>query len=358
MLEAALQGLAAAMPVESLADSAEVTYLPASLGTIRVFGDVGRRARCRAELVSVDDDGAGMRGQVTLMDEAGTTTAEVTGVYLRRVQRPTVPLPLARKVFDTVWVSASSSEMGPETLAAAVGSWLVLADDDTTLIAQDFIAGFGSPTRRVISAELLDESAVLEAFAKTAADPELPPVGVIVFVGQRSLDGTDADGALARARELIWAISATARAIVGGWDGKSPRLWLVTRNGLVVGDDESGDPAIGALKGLIRVLAFEHPDLRAALVDLDTADDVVARLTTELRSPDSDDVIAWRGERRYVQRLSRATLGARGGDPVVRRDGSYILTGGLGGVGTGRRSLAGRQRRRACRSQRSNRSLR
>ena len=122
-----------------------------------------------------------------------------------------------------------------------------------TVIAQDFAAGFGSPTRRVISAELSDESAVLEAFAKTAADPELPPVGVIVFVGQRSFDGTDADGALAHARDLIWAISATARAVVGGWDGKSPRLWLVTRNGLVVGGDESGDPAIGALKGLIRV---------------------------------------------------------------------------------------------------------
>ena len=111
MLEAALQGLAAAMPVESLADSAEFTYLPCH------WDDPGvrrcrRRARCRAELVSVDDDGAGMRGRVTLMD-AGTATAEVTGVYLRRVQRPMVPLPLARKVFDTVWVPASSS--GDET---------------------------------------------------------------------------------------------------------------------------------------------------------------------------------------------------------------------------------------------------
>ena len=334
MLEAALQGLAAALPVESLADSAEVTYLPASLETIRVFGDVSRRARCRAEVVSVDDDGAGMRGRVTLMDEAGTTTAEFAGVYLRRVQRPSLPLPLARKVFDTVWVPASLSEMGSETSAAAVGSWLVLADDDTTVIAQHFAAGFGSPTRRVISAELMDESAVLEAFAKAAADPELPPVGVIVFVGQRIFDGTDADGALARARELIWAISATARAVVAGLDGKSPRLWLVTRNGLVVGGEESGDPAICALNGLIRALAFEHPDLRATLVDLDTVDGVVGRLTTELRSSGSDDVIAWRGERRYVQRLSRATLGARGGDPAVRQEGSYILTGGLGGVGT------------------------
>ncbi|MGH3265257.1 MAG: polyketide synthase dehydratase domain-containing protein, partial [Trebonia sp.] len=70
MLDAALQGLAAAMPAEALADSAEVTYLPVSLETIRVFGDVGRRARCRAELVNLDDDGAGKLGRITLTDDA------------------------------------------------------------------------------------------------------------------------------------------------------------------------------------------------------------------------------------------------------------------------------------------------
>jgi phthiocerol/phenolphthiocerol synthesis type-I polyketide synthase D len=186
----------------------------------------------------------------------------------------------------------------------------------------------------LISADLSDESAVLEAFARTAAAAELPPVGVIVFVGQRPFDGTDGDGALARARVLIAAISATVRAVVGGWHGKPPRLWLITRNGLVVGDDESGDPAIGALRGLIRVLAYEHPDLRATLIDLDTAGDAVEKLATELGSSGSDDVIAWRGQRRYVERLTRATLGAPEQKPIVRPDGSYIVTGGLGGIGT------------------------
>jgi phthiocerol/phenolphthiocerol synthesis type-I polyketide synthase D len=333
MLDAALQGLAAAMPAESLTEAAESTYLPVSLGIIRVFGDVGRRARCYAELESLDDDGAGMLGRVTLTDDAGNPTAEISDVYLRRVQRRAVPLPLGQKLFDSVWVQAPdpADTAAPES---ASGSWLVLTHEpDAGNIAQEFIDRFASPTRRVLSADLCDESAVLEAFAETAAQAELPPTGVIIFVEGHPFEGTDAGGALARARDLVEAISTTVRAIVSGWHGTSPRLWLATRNGLAVDDGESGDPAIGALRGLIRVLAYEHPDLRASLVDVDAAGDAVAALTTELRSCGRDDVIAWRGERRAVERLVRATLGERKPGPVVRSDGSYIITGGLGGIG-------------------------
>ena len=333
MLDSALQTLAAAMPAEALENSTEVTYLPVAIETTRLLGDVGRRARCRAEVISVDD--AGAVGRITLMDDTGTPTALITGVYLRRIQRRTLPLPLAQKIFDTVWVQTStSSETDAAPASPPAGSWLVLNDDpDTNDLSEDFTTKFASPTRRVITAALADESAVLEAFAKTAADPGLPPVGVVIFVGHREFDGIDADDGLAHARDRIWAISAAVRAVVGGWHGKSPRMWLVTRNGLVVHGDERGDPAVGALKGLIRVLAYEHPDLRTTLVDLHASDDAVATLTAELESPGNDDLIAWRRERRYVERLARATLGARERDPVVRSDGSYIVTGGLGGVG-------------------------
>src|SRR6185503_17417090 len=103
----------------------------------------------------------------------------------------------------------------------------------------------------------------------------------------------------ARGRDLVWAVSATVRAVVGGWHGKAPRLWMVTRNGLAVHGDEAGDPSISALKGLTRALAYEHPDLRASLVDLDTGDDALASLITELGLASNDDIIAWRGENRY-----------------------------------------------------------
>jgi len=89
------------------------------------------------------------------------------------------------------------------------------------------------------------------------------------------------------------------------------------------------------LKGLVRVFAYEHPELRTTLVDLDVTQDPAA-LNAELGSAVShsiDDVIAWRGEQRYVERLSRATLGPRTRDAVVRSGASYIVTGGLGGLG-------------------------
>ena len=330
MFDAALQGLAAAMPAELLAESSEATYLPVSFEAIRVFSDVGRSARVRAELLNLDTDSTGMRGRVIVMDGAGNPTAEITGIYLQRVQRRTVPLPLSQKIFDTTWVQTPAQAVSEPP----VGSWLVLTDGaDAEAMATDFINRFGSPTRRLVSADISRESEVRDAFATTAADPELPPAGVILFAGSRTFDGTASDDALTRGRELAWAIAVTVRTIVGGWHGKPPRLWLVTRKGLPVTGDEAGDPAIGGLKGLVRTLAYEHPDLHTTLVDLDITGDGLAPLIAELESAGNDDVIAWRADSRFVERLSRATLATGNQKPVVRADGSYIVTGGLGGIG-------------------------
>ncbi len=327
LLDAALQGLAAALSSDSLSDAEEATYLPVSFEKIRVFGEVGRRARCRAELVNPDGEGAGIKGRVLITDETGTPTAEISGIYLQRVQRRSVPLPLEQKIFDTEWVES------PVDAAATApdGSWLVLTDGaESEDVAKEFTAAFGSPTRRVLTADLSRESAVLEAFSQAAGDAELPPVGVVVFAGRRLFDGSEAGDAAGRGRDLTWGVASTVRTILTGWHGKPPRLWVVSRDGLPVSDGEPGDPSISALNGLIRVLAYEHPDLRTTLVDL--SGDNVASLTTEF-GLSGDDVIGWRGEKRYVKRLSRATLGPATTETVVRPDGSYILTGGLRGLG-------------------------
>ncbi len=324
MLDSALQGLAAAMPAEILSDSTDVTYLPVAMESIRVFGPIGRRARCRAELVSIAEGGGDAVGRVTLTDEAGTPLAQVSGVYLRRIQRRTVPLPLSRKLFGTVWEPTPSPAGDDPT-----GSWLVLTDGaEAAAAAEDFVAGFRSPARRVVTADLHDESAIQVAFAAAADDPALPPAGVIAFLGNRPFDAGDAE-ALTHTRDVLWSVTAAVRAITTGWHGRAPRLWLVSHGGLVVADGESGNPGIGALRGAVRTLAYEHPGLQTTLVDLDDT----AALARELAAPGPDDTIAWRAGRRFVERLSRAQLPEQARTPVVRSDGAYIVTGGLGGIG-------------------------
>ena len=326
MLDAALQSLAAAMPDDELAGSAESSYLPVSFDSVRVYGSPGRRARCRAQLSSLDEGGAGKLGRIVLTDDAGTVTAEINDIYVRRVERRSVPLPLAQKIFDTTW-SPRPVTPGPSDTP---GSWLVLTEGHVGE-ADQFVAEWRSPAHRVITAELTDESAMLTAFAETGGDPEHPPVGVLIFVAANP-DLTDAG--IDRARESVWSVATVVRAIVGGWHGQSPRLWLVSSGGIAVGD-EPGQPGIGALKGLVRVLAYEHPELQTTLLDLDVTSEPVVALKAELTAAVSvriDDVVAWRGGQRYVERLSRATLEEPTRE-AVRSGASYIITGGLGGLG-------------------------
>ncbi|MDP7729211.1 type I polyketide synthase [Mycobacterium sp. TY813] len=320
LLDAALQSLAAAMPADEAGSAS--TYLPVSFESLRVYGNPGRYARCRATLTSLDAGGTGKLGRIVLMDAAGNVTAEVNDIFLRSVERRSVPLPLGQKIFEAAWVE---QPLGDEAATPAPGSWLLLATDATRARAEEFAAAWRSEQHRVLTADLDDEPAMLAAFAETAGNPVHPPAGVVVFVE----DAADVTGA----RDLVWSISTVVRAIVGGWHGEPPRLWLVSRGGLVVTDGEAGQPAVGALKGLIRVLAYEHPELSATLIDLDQNGNA---LTAELSAPDTGlltTVIAHRGEHRYVEQLTRATLDGAQGNPVVRPGASYIITGGLGGLG-------------------------
>src|ERR1700743_2349498 len=125
----ALKGRAAALPDGEVAASAESSYLPVSFKSIRVYRDTGRQVRCRAYLANLDG-GAGQRGRVALIDDSGPSRAEVDGIYLRRVDRRAVPLPLAQKIFDAEWEQSPLGEVTPvasDTTETEPGSWLVLA---------------------------------------------------------------------------------------------------------------------------------------------------------------------------------------------------------------------------------------
>jgi SAM-dependent methyltransferase/NADP-dependent 3-hydroxy acid dehydrogenase YdfG/acyl carrier protein len=117
--------------------------------------------------------------------------------------------------------------------------------------------------------------------------------------------------------------------------GATARLWVVTREAMAVRD---GAPPSGALQstawGFGRVVALEHPELWGGLVDIDAGDDVrmAERVLRTIDGDDGEDQVALRADGRHVARLAAAP--AVETTPVtLRRDATYLITGGTGGVG-------------------------
>ena len=111
-------------------------------------------------------------------------------------------------------------------------------------------------------------------------------------------------------------------------DGESLRL-LVVSNGLFeVTGGEVIYPRKATILGPCKVMPQELPDLRVQCVDVDDPRVVVREVLT-----DTDDaIVAYRNGHRWVQTTQTSPLQIENGQRL-RKNGVYLITGGLGGVG-------------------------
>jgi NAD(P)-dependent dehydrogenase (short-subunit alcohol dehydrogenase family)/acyl carrier protein len=114
------------------------------------------------------------------------------------------------------------------------------------------------------------------------------------------------------------------------------KLWLVTRGAQAVGENVlSVEVAQAPLAGLAKSLLAEMPELWGGMVDLgseDAVDDQAAAVASEIRESDGEYQVAWRARARYVSRLVRRR-GPRAARPSIHTDASYLVAGGMGGLG-------------------------
>jgi acyl transferase domain-containing protein/acyl carrier protein len=156
----------------------------------------------------------------------------------------------------------------------------------------------------------------------------------------------DVDGFL-RGQDLGCMTAVRALQALTARPAGSARLWLVTRGAVATGGRRLA-AAQATLWGLGRSMQQEQSALWGALIDLDPATDpavAAAALLAELDQPRGEDQVALRGDQRLVARLVRAEAPERPAAP--RPDATYLITGGLGGIGlTVARSLAAAGARR------------
>jgi NAD(P)-dependent dehydrogenase (short-subunit alcohol dehydrogenase family) len=118
----------------------------------------------------------------------------------------------------------------------------------------------------------------------------------------------------------------------------SPRMWLVTQGAQAVGD-QNGAVAFAQtpLWGFGRTLMTEFSEFWGGLIDLDpnmAVSTAAHSLMQEIKSPGGEDQLAFRREQRYVARLVHKRRFSSSLKSVqLKTDGSYLITGGLGGLG-------------------------
>ncbi|MCP4687230.1 MAG: SDR family NAD(P)-dependent oxidoreductase, partial [Desulfobacterales bacterium] len=117
-----------------------------------------------------------------------------------------------------------------------------------------------------------------------------------------------------------------------------PGLWLVTRGAQPAGEEaDAPNPIQAPLWGMGKSITLEHPDLPLALVDLAPGKTGARALSEEIRafarSHARENQIALRGPIRLVPRLTPHAGPAPPRRDLVRGDASYLITGGLRGLG-------------------------
>ncbi|MDI3389363.1 amino acid adenylation domain-containing protein [Streptomyces sp. B-S-A8] len=314
------------------------TYVPLGVDLIRLERDAGSEAWCHARLRPFEGERPEvLRADLDLFAPDGTRILSMTGVVLKRADRAAMlagaPQAWHTWLYRTGWDPASL----PEPTAAAperAGRWLILADE---------------PGRaRAVADYAADRGATCEIRPYSAApddgqtDPYTGFDVVVVDTGDDGAAAPVASRAVAEGQRFLQMIQSLA-----AMEPPVPALCLVTHGAQPVASRPVHHPDRAALWGLGRVAATEHPELRVVQLDFapqTAAADVATLIHGELVSflAAGQDAalrqVGFEAGLRYTAALARTAVpqppdGDHAVATAVRADATYLVTGGLGGIG-------------------------
>ncbi|MCU1242343.1 MAG: polyketide synthase [Candidatus Acidoferrum typicum] len=237
-------------------------------------------------------------------------------------------------------LAAKLTGSGDECLFLFPGEMSRDSDDGSFSLAPDDEQGFHDFFGRVLSRTSPTCKGIVYAWGLGSCPP--------VELTADKLDVASTTGC----ETLLHLIQCLSRA-----EAKSaPRLWLVTAGAhRIVDEDRSEGIAQSPLWGMGRVISNEHPELRCVRIDLSAAinKDEIHSLTDEIFGESNEEEVAFRRGTRYVARLNswavpgpaQALRSASTAPSSIRptnseqpsnwSKGSYLITGGFGGLGLG-----------------------
>jgi acyl transferase domain-containing protein len=323
LLDSCFQAFGAAMP-QKLAEPGAALYLPIGFASVDSRGRAAGELWVHARLFGVEASATRVDGDLSVFDANGELL-RIRNFALQRLALSQIADPSTNWCYGIVW---RQQERNRRTSPFVPGSCLVVAPPGE--FTERLCAAFGKHGDRTV----VIPSDVHKALAQ--ARNMQPPVRRVVYLSPQS---ASMDSRAPRPETQVGDVLDLVKALAQtGWRD-APRLWLVTRSAQsACPADRSEGIADAPLWGFGRTITLEHPEFRCSRLDLDSPAtvDEIEQLAAEICLDGSEDQIAFRADGRYVARLVRSDI-----EPVtdaretnrIRSDGTYLITGGLGGIG-------------------------
>jgi acyl transferase domain-containing protein/acyl carrier protein len=302
LIDACFQLLAAALP----ALSSDAIPVPVGFDRLRLSGDVEgdlwAHARARDEALS---------GDVQLFNEHGVVL-EIDGLRLQQASQQLVgsSLSASRDRFYQIAWQASPALQPASGMRLDRTRWLVFADGQ----------GLAEALRQLLESHHAE--CVLAPRDAAATNFDGRWTGVVYLTGLDITSPADQEALCGGALRVLQGLASAG--------APPPRVWLATAGA------HGSQPAQSPLWGLGRTVRFEQPELWGGLVDLDSGDSLANQaeaLLAEISASHNEGEVAYRAGQRHVARLVPSVLTKSAAPWQLRRDGTYLITGGMGALG-------------------------
>ena len=291
LIDGSLQAMAALLQKEH----ENSIYLPLSIDRITYFEEIRNSIRMHGKLIEHSDNG--FNAEITLFSYDGKALMKIEGfrarktdhAHLQHVLDAQPALGVFSWFYQIDWYPKPIEKKDEELK----GSWLIVSEE------KEEVGGFNG---RFINPE--------QAF--TQVQDNLPE-GVIWFASGKN--------SLKHAFEFVQALDKL--------DTK-PRLYFITRGIQPIGPITNLENT--PFNGFFKTLKIEMPTLESRHIDLSTYESLPHE---ELLATDKEDQVAYRQGIRYIPRLVNKKNVQKFVENPLKIDskGSYLITGGLGGLG-------------------------
>ena len=301
LLDACFQSVLAHPAVKNIAGGG--LLLPLSVRRLRRYGPTRDAGYCYVRVTATAENPSALEADLDILDQQGVVLLAVQGLRMGASAGSSNQV-LDERLLTIDWQQQKLPPM-PER---AVGSWLLVNTAQTDLLEPRLADALKSLGAQCTTLDWRKDADHLANIERLAVQVRGGLEGLVIVCPPPSGD-PDEQGLLL-GRDQVRHVVRMVRQLPE-LSTEPPRLYVVTNWAQIVLPNDRPNLQQAGLRGLLRVIGAENPQLRVSQIDVDDADaerdaELVAQ---ELLTGSKEDETAWRGGQWYTARLRCTPLG-------------------------------------------------